>query len=264
MAVKKFKYFVVSDIHGFYDEAIRDLNNASYDENNPKHKLLVLGDIFDRGPKSKEVYLWLKRLTDEGKCIILKGNHDSFLINFLTNYDLLENQFNFYNNGFRSTINSLLDNDKGIDSYFKRKDELNEKVSSKVKAFKAWNSLVMNDINKKYPELLSWISSFPYYYETKNYIFTHASIDCDVKDFKKPNISWDNLLWDDGGFFGKEINNTKKTVVVGHFSTNDIRRRYGVGDINDYSVLGRDDNKVIMIDGCTPVSGKVNVLIIED
>ena len=39
---------------------------------------------------------------------------------------------------------------------------------------------------------------------------------------------------------------------------------YGVGKKNDFSILKRKDGKVIMIDACTIVSKKVNVLIAEE
>lgn len=265
MAVKKTKYFVISDIHGFYDETILALKSKGYNENNPYHKLLVLGDIFDRGSQSKEIYLWLKRLSDEKKCIILKGNHDNFLVKFLTDYRLLDNQFNYYNNGLDSTINSLLNNKFTLDQYYKRKSELGESVDSRIKAFKAWNSVVMNIINSGYSELISWIKSFPYYYETKRFIFTHSSIDTLAEDYKNPvNKSWDDLLWDDGSFYSKEINNTNKTVVVGHFSVADVRLMNGLDFERDYSILKRKDKKLIMIDGSVMLSGRVNVLVLED
>ena len=39
---------------------------------------------------------------------------------------------------------------------------------------------------------------------------------------------------------------------------------YGVGKKNDFSVLKRKDGKVIMVDACTIVSKKVNVLVIKE
>ena len=45
------KYFVISDIHSYYDEMIDSLKNYSFDVSNKEHHLLVLGDLFDRGPK---------------------------------------------------------------------------------------------------------------------------------------------------------------------------------------------------------------------
>ena len=43
------KYFVVSDIHGCYDELIKALNEVGFDETNPSHYLIDCGDFYDRG-----------------------------------------------------------------------------------------------------------------------------------------------------------------------------------------------------------------------
>ena len=50
------KYFVFSDVHGEYDALINSLRMAGYEGGNPQHKLISLGDAFDRGPNSREVY----------------------------------------------------------------------------------------------------------------------------------------------------------------------------------------------------------------
>ena len=49
------KFFVSSDIHGFFDEWQLALNNAGFDINNPNHKIIICGDLFDRGRQSKEI-----------------------------------------------------------------------------------------------------------------------------------------------------------------------------------------------------------------
>ena len=81
--MNKKKMFIISDIHGYYDEMIKALEKAGYNENNDEHKLICLGDIFDRGAQSLAVYEYLKRLSDEDKAIVLSGNHSLFLIQFL-------------------------------------------------------------------------------------------------------------------------------------------------------------------------------------
>lgn len=99
------KIFAISDIHGFYDETIRALNDAGYDENNDEHFLIVIGDIFDRGQQSFQVYEWLYRLTHEGKAIVTKGNHDRFLIKFLEGDN---DAFNFLHNGLDATLDDFM------------------------------------------------------------------------------------------------------------------------------------------------------------
>ena len=51
------KYFVSSDIHGFYDEWILALKNKGFDIKNPNHKIIICGDIFDRGRQPKKLLI---------------------------------------------------------------------------------------------------------------------------------------------------------------------------------------------------------------
>ena len=41
------KFFVVSDIHGFYNELIKAVSSAGFDKNNKNHTLIICGDLFD-------------------------------------------------------------------------------------------------------------------------------------------------------------------------------------------------------------------------
>ena len=74
------KYFVVSDVHGQFNQMIIALADAGFEARNENHTLITLGDMFDRGPKSKEIYHYLISLE---RVITIFGNHDMFLMNFL-------------------------------------------------------------------------------------------------------------------------------------------------------------------------------------
>lgn len=49
------KYFVSGDIHGFYDEWQSALKEKCFDISNPNHKIILCGDLFDRGHQPKEI-----------------------------------------------------------------------------------------------------------------------------------------------------------------------------------------------------------------
>ena len=49
------KYFVSSDIHGFFNEWQNALKDKGFDLNNPEHKIILCGDLFDRGSQQKEI-----------------------------------------------------------------------------------------------------------------------------------------------------------------------------------------------------------------
>ena len=55
------KYFVSSDIHGFYKEWQKALRNKGYDKNNPNHCIVLCGDILDRGRQPKQIINYILR-----------------------------------------------------------------------------------------------------------------------------------------------------------------------------------------------------------
>ncbi len=75
-------HFVVSDIHGFYNELLVGLGKAGYDKNDDNHILVVAGDVFDRGPGAIEVYEYLKSIPQD-RLVLLKGNHEDLYLELL-------------------------------------------------------------------------------------------------------------------------------------------------------------------------------------
>lgn len=259
------KLFIISDIHGFYQEMIEALNQAGFDENNENHLLVSCGDAFDRGPNSLAIYNYLKGLEEKGKAIVLKGNHSLFLIDYLNGKIL--SPFNYLHNGTDETLADFLHQTKPFETW----TVLNNIKEPTYGDFAKWISIAKKEINKEYPELLEWLDTRPYYYESENYIFTHGSIQGACEDWKNPQKSlygkyfgWDACMWDDGSFFGSEIKNTDKTVVIGHFGTAHLRRMYSIKSEDPDSILTREDGRVIAIDATTTLSKRVNVLVIED
>ena len=49
------RYYVTSDTHGFYDELISQLKSAGYFDDTAPRKLIILGDLMDRGNQAKEL-----------------------------------------------------------------------------------------------------------------------------------------------------------------------------------------------------------------
>lgn len=243
---------------------IDSLNKSGYDSNNLKHHLIICGDLFDRGPKSKEVYEYVRKLYDEGKCIVLKGNHDAMFIDYMKGKD---NWFNYIHNGAKNTFKSFYG--MYIQEYIMYNKHLNYITLEEAEFEKAWfeyEDAVRNKIIEEYKDIIEWFSSLPDYYETENYIFTHASIDTEVSDWHHPKLEryglkgWEAAHWDDGSFFGKDIKNTNKTIVCGHFNTDGIREKYNIEYDGTNPILVRDDGRIIMIDTCTPITKRFNVL----
>lgn len=265
------KLFVCSDLHGFYEETLKALKDAGYDENNDEHLLIVLGDLFDRGENSVQIYEWLFRLQKEGKAIILRGNHEPFLEEYLNGTCLTP--FNWLNNGTKETLDDFSHRTASFESWC----AIDKQCEMSGDSFVEWLKETRKQINEEYPELISWLENRPNYYETQNYIFTHASIDTMAPDWHIPKKShyhfygWDACHWDDGSFLKQPVLNTNgKVVVVGHFGTRELRKKYGLnieGEDQDSPlyICGKNNKlEKIFIDGCTVLSHKVNVIVLED
>ncbi len=258
----KKKLFFISDLHGHYQATINSLKEVGYDENNPSHLLVVLGDCMDRGKENIEVFEWLKRLTDEGKAVVTYGNHQSMLIDFL---EWNNNPFNYLYNGMNETLADFLHQTMPFETWC-----LFNKKEFNYSNFAEWAVIARKEINEEYPDLLPWLKSLPRYFESKNCIGTHGAIDMQAKDWHYPEISrnglrgWDALDWDNGEFIMHK-NTTGKTVVVGHFDSGHLRDMWQIDtkDRNDHSILKTEDNTVF-IDGCVVLTKKINVYVVED
>lgn len=259
------KLFVVSDVHGHYHEMIDALEQAGFDENNENHLLISCGDEFDRGEHSLAVYTYFRRLESVNKAVILKGNHSIFMIDYLSGKSV--SPFNYLYNGTNETLADFLMQTKPFETWCAMGGVLEPTYGD----FATWITVAKLDLKQWYPDLLEWLETRPYYFETKNYIFTHGAIDGTCKDWHFPKkdykgrfMDWDACMWDDGSFFGSEINNTDKTVIIGHFGTAHLRSMYGIESEDPHSILKREDGRVIAIDATTKLSKRVNVLVIED
>lgn len=259
-----YKIFAISDVHGHYTEMVNALHKSGFDENNPKHLLISCGDMFDRGEESLAVYQYLKDLHDKGKAVLIKGNHEPMFTSFLKGS---VNPFNFIHNGTRNTIDDFYHCTKSFEMFM---IENKDNYMYMEDAYCDFVKRTSKSINKEFPELINFIDNLPYYYETKNHIFTHAAIDLKVPDWHNPHcyrydkIDWEALTWDDGSFITQK-NTTDKTIVVGHFDSNSLRKMWDI-DYNgqdNYSILKTDDNKVF-IDACTILTKQINVYVIED
>lgn len=66
-------YFVVSDIHGFFNEFKKAIDEAGFDPKNENHTLVICGDLLDRGTQAKEVVAYMRNCPNK---ILIRGNHE--------------------------------------------------------------------------------------------------------------------------------------------------------------------------------------------
>ncbi|MBO7732402.1 MAG: metallophosphoesterase [Methanobrevibacter sp.] len=253
-------YFVISDIHGFYKEMIRDLHKAGFRKNNPDHILIVLGDIFDRGPGNVEVYKFLYGLP-KSRRILIRGNHDYLLCEavergFFNSYD--------YSNGTVDTVSQF------IAHYYPAASHDNTSLMLSLFANLGIVQWILGN---------DWIN----FYELDDYIFVHSWIpviaedpqwiyhtymyDClqyDENWETASNSAWIRASWGCPWLLRKHnLLPPDRTIVCGHWHTSAFR----VGldgedkDCNDMTIYYGD--RIIGLDACTVKSGFCNVLKIE-
>ncbi|MGS4344619.1 metallophosphoesterase [Myroides odoratus] len=73
-------YFIIGDIHGCYYTFCQLLGHWD----SAKETLILVGDLIDRGKHSAKVLQLCKELSEgEDKVVILKGNHEAELIQYV-------------------------------------------------------------------------------------------------------------------------------------------------------------------------------------
>ena len=104
------KYFCSSDIHSFYDEWLDALNNRGFDLTDSNHKIIICGDLFDRGDRSRECFEFVKKLADENRLIYIRGNHEDLLEDLVNNiYSMKRINSHHVSNGTVQTLASIME-----------------------------------------------------------------------------------------------------------------------------------------------------------
>lgn len=261
------KYFVLSDIHSFYDEMISALNEAGYDRDNVDHTIIILGDIFDRGPKSLETYNYLINLPKDRR-IFVKGNHEELFLELLNKP--YPDDYDFSNGTVKTFCDLVGGNENQIRFGLFNGDK-------RIPRFKLWE-LTKAKLIHNHPEIIEFLKSDEWknYYEDKGYIFVHSFIPLRNQEY---NPNWRNDSsdeeWYDArwgcpyeqyllGLFDKEEINDK-TLICGHWHCSDFHQKLGF--IEDFEKENYDifySKPLIAIDGCTALSHQVNVLVIDE
>ena len=262
------KYYVVSDVHGYYTQLIKSLTDAGYFEEQQPHRLIVCGDLLDRGREANRVIEFMLQQKEEGKLIYLLGNHEELMIRCMHEilqgeaYTIASGASVHYRNG---TWDSLL--------------QISEMSAREVCACP--NELIRRVRQSRfYRELLPVCKD---YFETEHYIFTHGWIPCHVEGVayaKKyaydPNWrdadeeAWYRARWCNGMELAckHHVKEPGKTVVCGHYTAS-----YGHSAIeqdgrgiwyadSDFSPFRAEG--IWAIDGSVAASGILNCIVIED
>lgn len=244
------KLFCISDVHGYYNEMIKALETAGFDQNNEEHWLISCGDEIDRGPEPWKVMIYLYKLPRK---ILIRGNHIELF------EDLCYRGFPYSHDKSNGTYDSVRKIGRGFDFY--------EKCDYALKRTKDYRENLVD------------------YFETKNHIFVHSWIPVINKDglpsyYTKnrqfefnpdwrnaSSKEWKESMW--GNPFDmaeRGLNKTGKCIVFGHWATeskwaqDEGRKEFGYrAKFDPYYGDG-----FIALDSTVALSNKINVIIIED
>ena len=137
------KYFIFTDIHGFYDLLKAKLDEVGFDINNENHIFVSAGDLFDRGDKPFDCVKFVNDLPENRK-ILIRGNHE----------DLMEEAI-----------------ERG---YFMNHDQSNGTILTAMRLTKSmdYEECLSRMINQ--PQYQTYIKSLVDYAEINNYIIVHG------------------------------------------------------------------------------------------
>jgi serine/threonine protein phosphatase 1 len=99
--------FVIGDVHGCADELDELLARLPLES---RCKLVFLGDLIDRGPKSRQVVERVFELSKKHEVVALRGNHEAMLLEFIENTSPRKVARFIYNGG-GSTLASYADDE---------------------------------------------------------------------------------------------------------------------------------------------------------
>lgn len=261
------KYYVIADPHGFYDEMIKALGEAGYFDETGECRLVVVGDLLDRGGQARELVEFMMEEDRKGRLIYVLGNHEDLIIDALQSiangdiFKVANPASHHYRNGTWDTILQLSGMEKDV-------------------AVKNTLSLLRGVLDHDFYKHLLYRGVD--YFETLHYVFAHGYIPCHTEGYRPitsatydPNWreatprEWRAARWYNGmemnHFHGVRI--PDKTVVCGHWHAS-YGHAYIEGKSSEFGA--RADftpfygEGIIALDACTKASGFVNCIVLED
>ena len=112
------KIFIVGDVHGCYREFLALLEKVDY--SSKTHRLILVGDIINRGPFSLEMLKWVRKRTVE----IVRGNHEQSFIHGCRGNGLLSPVLIKLKKDMKKDINQWLDWLEALPFYIEGEDFL--------------------------------------------------------------------------------------------------------------------------------------------
>ncbi|MGK0554964.1 metallophosphoesterase [Macrococcus capreoli] len=228
ISLKDRRTIVISDIHGSITLFKQLLDKVNYTE---EDRLIILGDIIDKGPNSIEVVEYVAELLTRPHVHMVLGNCDCI-------FDELEEDYLYGYMQRRHTIvhEALSKLGKTLDDY-------------------TTQSEMAADIRAHFGYLHDVVRDLPLMIEAEDFIFVHAGLD--QQDYM--HTSRYHAL--NMPYFFEQTHDADKMVVVGHFPT----CNFVTDGLMNNNIKENKAARIIDIDGGNQVkySGQLNALIIQ-
>ncbi|QIQ86920.1 metallophosphoesterase [Erythrobacter sp.] len=191
------RYYVIGDIHGrldLYEAMIDAIEADAADAGDLEVRIILLGDLVDRGPDSSGVLATTREWQRRRNVRVLTGNHEEMFLQAFEKPEILRH---FLKHGGRETILSF-----GLSSGLSRKK---------------FNTLELEELFDLLPRIVpqserDYIASFEEMIVAGDYVFVHAGVD-PAQPLEAQKRS--DLLWIRDRFLDHE-GPLEKVVVHGH------------------------------------------------
>lgn len=261
------KYYVMTDVHGYYTYLSEALTKAGFFEETEPSKLIVCGDLLDRGGEACRLVEFMIDLMRQDKLIYIRGNHEDMMIKCLLRISegkageiAAGNSVHFTNRTWDTLLQlSGMTSDEAVE----HPDELIERV----KASDYYQILLPQTID---------------YLETDHYVFVHGWIPS-VTEGEKPDLTyfydanwreadkayWDRARWLNGMELACRhgVKEKGKTIVCGHKRASlghSIFHGEGTESGEGAIYTPFYDDGIICVDSSAVRSGMLNCIVIED
>ena len=256
------RYYVTTDVHGYFSELKNALAENGFFEDTQPHKLLICGDIFDRGQEALQLQDFVLDLLSKDQVILIRGNHEDLTRELLQGWSRQSYaQRHHLLNGTVNTVCQL--------TGFSERDVF---ITPDAVGRGLLNSQLIRTI----------IPATRNYFETDHYIFVHGWIPCTAVAMDNDQIGyvydpdwrsasaeqWEDARWLNGMEAARSgVIEDGKTIVCGHWHCSFGHSRYHgnggeFGPEADFSPYY--DQGIIALDACTAHTRKVNCIVIED
>lgn len=248
------RYFCSGDIHSFFNIWMLSLNDKGFDINNPEHKIIICGDLFDRGEHSCECFSFVQDMSARDRLIYVRGNHEDLLNDCIRGIKMGNIGHHHVSNGTIKTLASFMN------------------CSEYDMLCNCYEGTKFNKVTKQVLDFIEDTSVD--YFELGDKVFVHGwvPVTFDEEDHEIVHKNWREGDWKQArwkcGFDAWRSNLIPdgKTVVCGHWHTS-----YGWAEFRGRSEWGPDaefipfiDNGIIAVDACTAYTHMVNVVVFNE